>query len=721
MKKPLLTLIPLLLLASCGGMTPRSSDSSTQESASSSETSQASSSESSSSKSEEKSSSSQSSSESQKSSESHQSSESHSSSQSQSQSSEASSSIDVSGIVEEAYAGDGVILDDWSAEMKAMFTKYLNGIIPPFYKMPSIRVTYDELGYLSATGDATKDSDLAELDAIYDALVAGGWEASATYDYASRPHMYGRKFTADGVVESDSMCVNGIVSTNYDFSFSRTGWPSDDISAIFMEYGTNAILPVLEADSYISEVSSFYDMNILCLGENITASTPAAYAELLKEYRWQVKLSTEYAVDYYIADSLDALAHLEFYFDGSGVILMLSHGEGERYASWEDCIPAIEDFVKTDLGLESLSLDIPAFEGGALYEIERNARGWLNIYIHKDGSYKEYETEEVYRSALTTAGYTIDATKVSRDSGVGYFGVPPQNDFAIMYLLRDEVNDNGDDADYFEISICSYRGYQGYYVNYEWPGAYMGTVLSHIGATGVTIPSYDDASTYYWKRNDMLTKMFIEIADPAENALTTYKNNLSRYDYAVSENDGVVTGIDPSGKVMISAKMVGKELHITIEGYAAPVVNGTIDFKDTSMITDRDQAYSYCVWGGSPFSFRLDKNTATQAVGNYGDYMSNPLRVYKNQKVTIAPEEGKKLKTVTVYLADVVKGNGDPVSGFSDANFTGLNIAGATLTDSVSDLKKYVFSIDESYAEAGISFVASVGHFGLSKVVADVQ
>ena len=139
------------------------------------------------------------------------------------------------------------------------------------------------------------------------------------------------------------------------------------------------------------------------------------------------------------------------------------------------------------------------------------------------------------------------------------------------------------------------------------------------------------------------------------------------------------------------------------------------------MLKDRDAFYTYCVWGGSPFSFRLDKNTASQSIGNQGYFLNNPLRVYQNQKITISPEEGKKLKSITIYLGDAKMENGQTAKGFSDANFTGLNIAGATLTDSVDNLKKYVFTIDETYATSGISFVAGLGHFGLSKIVADVQ
>ena len=716
MKKALLTLLPLLLLASCGGVGTSSNPASEVSDASAEPATSATSE-----KGVESESKQESKEESKEQPTSSQERESTPSSNPGSSTpttpTSEEGSIDVSGIVEEAYAGDGVVLNDWTDEMKAILRKYLNGNVPPFYKMPSIRVTYDELGYLSVTGDATKSTEEDELNDFAEVLIAGGWDTLASRDYSNRPHMYGRYFASDCLVESDTLVSNGIVSTNYSFSTFKTEWPTNDLSAVMMEYGSEAILPEVEADQYIVQISSFYDMQIYCMGTNINANSAKAYAALLQEYRWTV---TE-EEGYYTADSLDRFAHLEFFFDGTGLMLVLSHGDGEFFTSWDQCVPAIEDFVKNDLGLSGLSLDVPAFEGGAQYEIGRVANGWLNIYVHKDGSYKEYETQEVYRSALTEAGYTIDATRVNRDGGVGYFAIPPQKDFAIMFLLHDAVNDIGDPANYFEISICSYRGYEGYYVNNEWPGSYINSVLSHIGARDVVIPGYEDASTYYWKRNEAMTKMFIEIADPAEGALESYKNTLTRYDFSVTDGENSFVAIDSSQKVSLTAKKVGKELHIVVEGYVPAITNGTIDFKDISMIADKDVGYTYCVWGGSPFSFRLDKASSSVAIGNMGDYIYNPLRVYKDQKVTIAPEEGKQLKTVTFYITDAKAGNGSIAKGFDKSYFTGLSIAGATLTDSVPSLDKYVYTVDSNHATTGLQFTASLGGFALSKIVVDVQ
>ena len=63
-------------------------------------------------------------------------------------------------------------MTDWTDEMKVILRKYLHGYLPPFYFVESLKVTYDELGYLSVTGKG----DANTLTNYGATLYLAGWD-----------------------------------------------------------------------------------------------------------------------------------------------------------------------------------------------------------------------------------------------------------------------------------------------------------------------------------------------------------------------------------------------------------------------------------------------------------------------------------------------------------------------------------------------------------------
>ena len=229
---------------------------------------------------------------------------------------------DLNGFEEEATAPAGVVLTDWTDEMKAILSSHLNGVIPPFVWLEGLTVAYDNMGYTKVLGTANANtaSDYAT------ALLAEGWDGYTDTDSIGL-HIYSRLITDDGIIEGDALInSNYYFSCNYEFYPTDNSWPTGYFGMAMEEYGSNAELPVLPATSYIAQINALYDVTVFCVGADYTCFED--YAEALEENRWTVTSEGSGSTIVYTATSLDNLAKLTFYYDGTLVVMILEHGEG---------------------------------------------------------------------------------------------------------------------------------------------------------------------------------------------------------------------------------------------------------------------------------------------------------------------------------------------------------------------------------------------------------
>ena len=635
------------------------------------------------------------------------------------QSDEESTSYDLSGVVEQAVAPEGVVLTDWTDEMKVILKKYLNNHLPPFLFVEGLTVTYDELGYLTVSGSAD-DTTLSTF--VWDVLENDpDTEWAAMQDAASRLHVYTRTTFDDGIIEGDALVANGVLSILYSFTPYITDWPEGYVYTAMTEYGSNAVVPVLPADKYIAGITYMYEVDILCIGAS--QDYLETYAAALEENRWTVTKTTVDGVDDYVAVSLDALAVLEFYYDGTGIQIILNHGDGEVYSTWEDCLAAIDDFAVNDLRLENgISDAIPEVDGGLQYSIDRSINGRLIISALKNSSFRINDIIS-YREELRAAGFVIDESK-STDENYIVCAYPEDQSYAIRIELSDYISDLGDVTSMFMISIQDYRIYDGYVVKNTWPEDMVATIVNLVApGQSITAPGYYVEGATYYAKSNYSDEIVIDILNPGEDAINTYKTGLQDdYGFRISEEEGVVTAVDRKKQIQITFSLVNGEMHVVVRRYVEPLdVEGdeaTLEFNANTITSNENGWWMDVVWGSSPFYFEVEQGTSSAFVGNSGDYIS-PLRLYNNQTVTIAPAEGKSITKIQFYAVEARKGNGSLVSGFDVDNVASQTIEGATFVSYNANTGMATYTVSDEYQQTGVSFTVN-GQFALESVVVTI-
>lgn len=631
---------------------------------------------------------------------------------SQDQKSSAEQSEDTSnpsGIVEEASAPVGVILTDWTDEMKTILRSHLNGYLPPFFFLDGLKVTFDELEYLSVSGYAD-DSTLTNYGAT---LYEAGWDGYIYPDQAGRNHLYGRFLEADGLLEVDALVVDNLFSANLSFTPTTADWPEGYVAMAMEEYGSTATLPALSATSYIAQISYMYEVDIFCIG--VDASSLATYAEALRNARWTVTVESTEDGDIYTAVSLDALAVLNFYYDGTGIQLILNHGEGEIYDTWADCIGAIDDFATYDLRLASgISSDIPEVPSALRYTIDRSTRGRLTIQALKNTSFKMNDVI-AYRELCRDAGLTIDESKSTEDEYI-VWAYPADLSYALTIELGTYYSDLGDAISTFNITIQDYRIYLGYAVRDSWPEDMVSTIVNSV-APGSSVPGYLVENAIYYAKSNYSDEIVIDIVNPGEDPLNTYKTGLENYGFKVSEEDGVYTAVDRKKTVQASFSLVDDELHVVIRRYVQPLIidgdEATLEFMATT-ITNNDKGWwTNVTFGSTPFYVNVDYNDGNVLVGNSGDYIQ-PLRLYNNQIVTIAPAEGQAITKIQLVTVDL----SSPSSkyNYSKANAGTQSFDGATFESYNTNTDIATYIVDADHQSIGVQFTVN-GQFILESVI----
>ena len=625
-------------------------------------------------------------------------------------------SVDLDGYVEEAWAPEGVVLTDWTDEMKAILQKYLGGNLPPFVYMANLGVTYDNMDYLKVVGTIG-------VDTVYNyelALQNNGWEG---YEQATSNgvEIFSRKILDNGVLEGDALVNENTdyFSCIYTYTPSTSEWPAGYFDFALDEYGSKAVVPVLAATSYIAQIDYFYDVNVFCMG--IDASALPAYAQLLEENRWTVTTAVESGTTVYYADSLDRLAKLTIYFDGTLVNIIMEHGDGEIFTTWDDCLAAIDDFVTYDLRLSSgISSILPEVADGLQYTIDRSINGRLFIKALKNTSYSLNDVIS-YRIALSgLEGFTIVEKAFEEEYIV--WAYPADHSYAICVELADYYSDLGDHSYYLQISINDYRVYDGYTISSSWPTSQVATIVGRV-APGTLVPGYKlDGAVYYTKSN-YTDEVEIQIVNPGEDPVGTYKAGLEgSYGYTSTASGNGYLSVDRKKGIQIQYEMVGEEFHLVIRKYVKPAViegdTATLTFSSNTVSHNERGWWTDVTFGTSPFNVRVESQSSLTYVGNSGDFLS-PLRLYSGHKVTIAPAAGYELTQLDFYTVNV----STTTSNFKNnngANLSALSIEGATLVGSYNaDTGLTRYSIDATHAQTGISFVIN-GPFALEEIVATV-
>ena len=587
-----------------------------------------------------------------------------------------STSFDPEGLVEVAYAENGDELTDWTDEMRAILAKHLGAnYVPPFFPMSNLRVSYDDLEILQVRGDS-RTGIISDYETL---LNKNGFASYVDQDEGGKTHIYGRlmDLTNGVLISLDGLDANGIFSINFEKDVATSTWPAEGIAQVMAEeYESQYTLPAYAAPgvSYIIEEDIMSNLYIYCMGAPSTS--PTEYKKILEDNLYTVVEMTEQGMPgYYTATSRDKKIIVVFYYDGTGLQITTTHGEGETYTTWEDCLYAIDDFGQVELGINGfISTGIPAIPDAATYSIDRSVRGKLSIVAHKESSFTRADLNK-YRN-LCAESFDIDDTK---GDGEDIWILAKDKSFAMTINLQAYYTDLGEySIDDFVINFYDYKIYEGYYVYYgTWPSAQVQTVANNI-SKGLEIPSYDDANATYYCYSNYFNLVKVEVAGVDSNALEDYKATLKAARYSVAEEENSFVAIDRNEVVKITASQSGNKLVIEITNYVKSTAtdgSARISFANESQITELNKSSLLkAVWSNDPVTFTLDNNGSSKLIGNYGDYISNPLRVYTNQKITIVAAEAKIIK-VEFYVEDPIAG-GRIATGFDSSNLASLTAAG---------------------------------------------
>ena len=609
---------------------------------------------------------------------------------------ESGEDIDLDGYVAIAKAPEGVVLTDWTDEMKAIFNTYLDGNIPPFFWMTNLQVTYDNLDILQVRGDATADC-LTRYEALLDA--DGRFACYIGQDNAGRDHIYGRLLGDLTLVELDGLSANGLFSINFDLTVATYTWPAEGIADLIKEEyeSRQTVLPQYEYENarYIIESDVMSNLLIYCMGAPRTA--PAEYKALLEEYRWSVVENTEgeYA-GHYFAASRDRRVIADFYHDGTGLMIQLTHGEGESYTTWDSCLDAIDDFGEVELRMTSkLSALIPEVPTAELYEISRDVRGGLTITTYKHTDFTQADIFNYGMTAQTNSNGGLQFTM----KGNSYWLVDSLNHvFAIELTLGEYVSDTLA-VNTIQFTIFDYKVFEGAVVYYgAWPTSQVATIVRNINSK-LFVPAYNDEDATYYVFSSYGTTITIELRYQKANALETYKALLEDNGYTVTDIANGYTAIDRNEYAQITVTLVDEEMTIKLEKYTksdATATKAAFNFETMNQLVDVGN-WSEVTWKNGQVTFVAKKGTSSRDIaGGYRDQgqLYNPLRLYKGQQIEITTTSGT-LSKLEFYVTDNTDGT-HTLAKFALNNLDGATVVGGAFATHNTNINMVRFTANEN-------------------------
>ena len=622
---------------------------------------------------------------------------------------------DLDGFVAIAEAPEGATREtftDWTDAMKTIFTTYLAGVIPPFFYMDELRVTYDNLDILQVRGK-TRENVMADYY-IFLNNMADGYQAIMQEDSAGRIHVYGRTVVNNVLVSIDALEGTEYVTINFDKDVATSSWPAEGLKQVFSEeYESIYTIPAYEAAgvTYIIEEDIMSNLNILCLGAPETSVETYKQA-LLDSGNFEVQ---QLESGEWTAQSRDKRIIVLFYYDGYGLMICTTHGEGENYASWSDCVSAINEFGRKELRLnKDIAETFPEITSDqpAQYSINREVRGILKIVIHKESTFKQEDLFKYAMKCYKELDYEIEM----KDDY--YWLVPADKSFALYLVLTDYVSDLGETWSDITVGVCDYRIFEGYYVYYGvWPTAMVNTIVGKLNPS-LQYPGIEAAAGVYYVKSNYKDNIFMDILNLPESALADYKNELKNtYEYTFTDVENGYVAVDPDQTVAITCTYHNGVFHWDLSKYTAPVEdNGLAEFNflnNTQYVGHADD-WSTATWACGKVSFVIGKGTSSRYPTNQGQFIGSkdpsdntfyPVALFNGQTINIS-HEAKKVTKIELYANDDMTYS---KMSLSFDNLKALSFTGATREVNEAR-RKVTFTFDTPVAVA----TASVGSTGFT-------
>lgn len=260
-----------------------------------------------------------------------------------------------------------------------------------------------------------------------------------------------------------------------------------------------------------------------------------------------------------------------------------------------------------------------------------------------EGKYTYYYPEEgvvVYGKVASdiTAAYEAELTKngfileYDEESSVA-FGYNWIENVGVGYVY-DETKGT------FEIDVMPMeKSYDS--LETAFPNAILSTFLGE-GVTEVPSFSIKEGNTYkvtHLKESYVNDEgIYIEALDSDNSIVEAYKKTLTEKGFTMSVIDGENVALSEKEDVRLTFASDGGVFYLFVTKNT-PSVDGVFDFFDMNQIKEKDD--DHALWSTKTVSFKIEKGTSSQTVGNgTDDYLANPLRVYAKQVITVSTTEG---------------------------------------------------------------------------------
>ena len=498
---------------------------------------------------------------------------------------------------------------NWSDDILSAFAQY----IYEGYELPFVASTVIDAYWDDDYECFSIELEELDVDAYLDVLEAAGYELVYNEEY----EMY------DAIlVNEDYFRVEVEVYEAFDETFeidiypipAYAEWPSDTIEELLELWGITTAPIEYPADAYY--VGGSNGLTITCLVDDAEAAYTAYAALYEASADWKVYDFEQEGVAFKLAASTNKEAWVQFYADEE---------EEKLYITWQPAAGELEwpgediSAHLVELGLENPTT-VPSFEAD-IYSIEKDEELYYTIQV----VYDEAQTNSpsaAYAKTLTDAGWSVTSEEGEDITFYTAFDAKHEVVIEFNYYDDDTFADWGLEFHVFTVKISYWQAVLDYGLEFveSWPSA---ALADFILDETVIVPAAH--GTEYGIGGDDS----YQLVRVKGMALEDYLALLTGWTITTEEEH--VTAVNSATDPTVSLGISEEYGYLWI--YVTNVPREQIfDFSDESQLVTKDAQKS--VWSGIRATFTVEKGNSAQNVGN-GNYFANPLRIYKDQVITI--------------------------------------------------------------------------------------
>lgn len=498
---------------------------------------------------------------------------------------------------------------NWSDKILADLAEYVDAD----YVLPYVESTVIDAYWDEDYECYSIELEELDIDAYLDILEAAGYNIEFNEDYDAYDAILVREDYFRFEVE-----VYENISETFEIDIypipAYAEWPSNTIEELLELWDITTAPIEYAADAYY--VGGSNGLTITCLVDDAEAAYTAYAALYEASADWKVYDFEQEGVAFKLAASTNKEAWVQFYADAEEEKLYITWRPAEGVLEWpgEDISAHL-----VELGLENPAT-VPSFEAD-IYSIEKDEELYYTIQV----DYDEAQTNSpsaAYAKTLTDAGWNVTSEEGEDITFYTAFDAKHEVVIEFNYYDDDTFVDWGLEFHVFTVKISYWQAVLDYGLEFveSWPSA---ALADFILDETVIVPAAH--GTEYGIGGDDSYQLVRVKGATLEDYLALLTG------WTVTTEEGQVSAVNSATDPTVSLSISEEYGYLWI--YVTNVPREQIfDFSDESQLVTKNAQKS--VWSGIRATFTVEKGNSAQNVGN-GSYFANPLRIYKDQVITI--------------------------------------------------------------------------------------